>query len=305
MFSICIPTYNYDIRPLVESLYWQSREIGIPYEILVADDASTNLICKENNRQVKHLGHVSLFELEENIGRSKIRNFLAEKARYDWLLFLDCDVMPCSNQFVQNYLNASANTGVIVGGIRYRDEFPGCEFRLRWEYGRRKESVPAEKRQVNPYKSFMTGNFFIQRAIFSSLKFDESISQYGHEDTLFGIQLNSMDVVVSHIDNPVFHDGLEPDEQFLKKIKQSVDTLSMLMANHPLRDEFPRYIRLSSFYLLVRDFGFMHLLSRWFEKHEQNLRKQLFSDHPNMRLLDLYKLGYMCNINSQSRKRPS
>lgn len=302
MFSICIPTFNYDVRQLVSSLYEQSLATGISFEILVVDDASTDRNLLESNRTIKKLEHAFLFELAENVGRSKIRNILAQKARYDWLLFLDCDVMPCDNNFVINYLKASVNTDVIVGGICYRDEFPGEDFRLRWEYGRERECCRASIRSQNPYRSFMTGNFFIERAIFSMLKFDESISQYGHEDTLFGIQLKSLDVVITHIDNPAFHEGLEKNEIFLAKTKQSVDTLKILMEAHPLRYEFPKYIRLANCYLWLKIFGFKCVMGYWFRRHEKILIANLCSDHPSLRMFDLFKLGYMCSRNAKKNQ---
>lgn len=45
MLSILIPVYNFNSRPLLESLHSQAEALNIEYEIVVADDAST--ICKE------------------------------------------------------------------------------------------------------------------------------------------------------------------------------------------------------------------------------------------------------------------
>ena len=39
MLSILIPTYNYDCTQLVADLQQQAEQIGINYEIIVADDA--------------------------------------------------------------------------------------------------------------------------------------------------------------------------------------------------------------------------------------------------------------------------
>ncbi len=45
MLSILIPVYNFNSRPLLESLHSQAEALNIEYEIVVADDAST--LCKE------------------------------------------------------------------------------------------------------------------------------------------------------------------------------------------------------------------------------------------------------------------
>ena len=91
MLSILIPTYNYDCRRLVSDLYQQAEQAGIEYEIIVADDASPTYIYKEKNREINHLPNCRLIELQENVGRSRIRNRLADEALHEWILFMDCD----------------------------------------------------------------------------------------------------------------------------------------------------------------------------------------------------------------------
>ncbi|KKK69352.1 hypothetical protein LCGC14_2934920, partial [marine sediment metagenome] len=44
------------------------------------------------------------FELEENIGRTKIRNLIAQKAIGKYLLFLDADGLPDNNDFIGKFL---------------------------------------------------------------------------------------------------------------------------------------------------------------------------------------------------------
>ena len=44
MLSILIPTYNYDVFPLVENIHRQCKEATIDFEILINDDASKEII---------------------------------------------------------------------------------------------------------------------------------------------------------------------------------------------------------------------------------------------------------------------
>ena len=81
MLSILIPTYNYDCTQLVRDLQKQAEKALTKYEIIVMDDASAT--CKETNRDINSLPHCQYIELTENIGRSRIRNRLADMARYD------------------------------------------------------------------------------------------------------------------------------------------------------------------------------------------------------------------------------
>ena len=48
MISILIPTYNYNIVPLVNELYKQVTKEKIDFEILVYDDGSLSDINKKN-----------------------------------------------------------------------------------------------------------------------------------------------------------------------------------------------------------------------------------------------------------------
>src|SRR5690606_33420534 len=109
MISILIPTYNYNVFPLVENLYQQCERENLEYEILVLDDASPNKKFKEENSKINKLENCSFQVLDENIGRSKIRNLLATRAKFDWLLFLDADTFPSNNNFIQNYLEVFSN----------------------------------------------------------------------------------------------------------------------------------------------------------------------------------------------------
>ena len=48
---------------------------------------------------------VSYKFLERNMGRSFVRNRLSEKAKYNWLLFMDADVSPKSNLYIKKYID--------------------------------------------------------------------------------------------------------------------------------------------------------------------------------------------------------
>ncbi|HET8884785.1 MAG TPA: glycosyltransferase, partial [Salinimicrobium sp.] len=94
MLSVLIPTYNYNIFPLVEKIHGLFTRENIGFEIICLDDGSGNEEINKKNHQINAFSNSSFSELEKNIGRSSIRNLLAKKASYDWLLFLDADVIP-------------------------------------------------------------------------------------------------------------------------------------------------------------------------------------------------------------------
>ena len=98
MLSILIPTYNYVCVKLVTDLQQQAERLECPYEILVADDASEDAFKREN-RKINGIPNCKYIELQENVGRSRIRNILGCLARYDYLIFI-CDASVVSNEFL-------------------------------------------------------------------------------------------------------------------------------------------------------------------------------------------------------------
>ena len=104
MLSILIPTYNYNVTRLVKEIHKQLLETKIKFEIICLDDGSKSHL-NNKNKDINLLSNVNFSELDINIGRSAIRNLLAEKANYKWLLFLDADVIPKSKNFISDYIS--------------------------------------------------------------------------------------------------------------------------------------------------------------------------------------------------------
>ena len=91
--SILIPVYNWDCSQLIKDLQYQGLVLGIPYEIIVADDCSTDSELREKSRiAVETHENCRYFGLQHNIGRAAIRNFMADQSKYDRLLFLGGEV---------------------------------------------------------------------------------------------------------------------------------------------------------------------------------------------------------------------
>ena len=131
MLSILIPSYNYNALSLVSEIHNQAKRTEIPFEIICLDDASTNLFSE--NEKINHLANCNYEMLKQNIGRSKIRNLLAHKAQYDWLLFLDVDVFPKDEDFIDRYVPfLNDEIKIVNGGILYQSKKPEKSKVLRW-----------------------------------------------------------------------------------------------------------------------------------------------------------------------------
>ncbi|MBN1414446.1 MAG: glycosyltransferase [Bacteroidales bacterium] len=294
MLSILIPVYNFNVVELVRGIHRQAMQSGVNFEIIVMDDGS-EIQFKEKNRIIKEWRNLRYEELSENIGRAKIRNKMATMAGFPWLLFLDCDTQVVRSDYIATYLGQCHNEGVICGGRTYRDIIPeNPEQYLRWKYGRSREQKSAAYRNRRPWNSFMTNNFVISRSLFDLVTFNESITQYGHEDTFFGTELRRKGISVTHIDNPLVHIGLETHDEFLVKTNEGIENLLLLLqTNEEYRDELISGIKLlKHFYWLkkTRTTIFYILFYTLFKKL---LLLNIKSHHPCLLLFDLYKLGFL------------
>ncbi len=88
VYSVIIPVYNRpdEISELLESLRMQSTQ---NFEVLVVEDGST-VSCKEIVEKFRDHFSVRYF-YKENSGPGYTRNYGAESAKGEWLIFLDSD----------------------------------------------------------------------------------------------------------------------------------------------------------------------------------------------------------------------
>ncbi|MCW8980925.1 MAG: glycosyltransferase [Altibacter sp.] len=295
MISILIPTYNYNCYPLVSSLCMQLAETEVAFEVVVMEDASPS--PSDENKEIASLPFSKYVVLESNLGRTAVRQLLAESALYSTLLFLDADVMPKRTSFIKDFLEQLPADGIVFGGITYTAEAPEPEKMLRWKYGRERESLSVKKRNENPYETVNSGCFMIPKAVFLSINTLLQEQSYGM-DLLFKQLLKERDIPVAHIDNPVYHLGLEENSVFLKKALQAVRTTVMLEEkgslknnNRPLQKS---YLTLKRWRLLA---VFQKSISFFSKKMEANFN----SAHPNLLWFDLYRLHHYIDLKSKTR----
>ncbi len=286
MLSVLIPVFNQDVTALTETLYRQAKDLAIPFEIRLYDDGSY-FQFKIENQKLAVYPNVVYSEMKKNLGRAAIRNKLAKDAKFDTLLFLDCDSGIPNGNFLKNYMDCKDEADIINGGREYTIHPPKEEkFLLHWTYGTQRESQPVEVRTLKPYRSFMTPNFVIQKKVFERVWFNESLKKYGHEDTLFGYHLKKQKFTIKHIDNPVLHLGLEDTETFLEKAATAVKNFKLIQKKTPLLPG-GRMLAITS---RIDKFGLSHLVLATLKTRETKILENLRSNEPNLRQLDLYKL---------------
>jgi glycosyltransferase involved in cell wall biosynthesis len=295
MISVCIPVFNADVRPLARQLFVLSGEMEVQVEILFFDDFSEETF-RILNRQISDWYGITYREMECNKGRAAIRNLLGKEASQPWLLFLDADSLLPDSGFLKNYMHALDDTTVICGGTAYDPAPPEDKTRLlRWIYGSSREQLSASKRMSDNKFAITANNFLISKNLFMKTGFRETIVKYGHEDTLLGYDLFLKGIKIRHIDNPVIHTGLESSAGFLEKTRDALDNL-LLIKNNMIHD--PRFVQSSGLLRRLKQLESLKLtwLTAWFFRlFEPLMIRNLTGSHPSLLLLDVYRLGYLCN----------
>ncbi|WP_353083827.1 glycosyltransferase [Flavobacterium sp.] len=293
MLSILIPTYKYTVYNLVCELKKQCDIAGIEYEIICQDDHSDSLM-NIDNLKINHLENCTFISNSENLGRAKNRNLLAQKAKFPYLLFLDADTFPINKNFISNYiLEINDVNKIVYGGIRYQEKQPPKEKLLRWVYGKKREALTVEQRNKNIYLSFLTLNFLIHKEVFITVSFNESIPNLRHEDTLFSYELMKNNISLKHIENPIYHFGIDNFDKALQKEHESLLALKNLLDNNLLPAD---YVKISRLYTIIENLKAKFLVVFTFKIVKPVLLKNISGANPSLLLFDIYRVGYICSI---------
>lgn len=291
MLSILIPTYNYAILALVKNVHQQCLEAQIPFEIICLDDQSDNDYQIEN--QVISTLPSCIYNVNQtNVGRTRTRQRLAEQAKYDWLLFLDADVIPVSSAFIQHYIDAIQPNTVIFGGYQYEKESTDATKILRYRYGKEREEKYASERNKNPYTFVFSGNMLVPKSIFLNFNYQANEKNYGM-DIYFGYQLYQQHISVLHLDNPILHLGLETNEVYFQKALQGVESRKKYLLHEKGVDQMNPLVQA---YFKLKKLGLTKLVAVGFKIVAPYLKKNILSTNPKLVYFDIYRLGYLCSL---------
>lgn len=302
--SLLIPVCNYDIVALVHSMKSCIGKIPEFIEILIGDDGSSPDF--RNKYKALEEPGVRLIVSEKNIGRAAIRNKLALEAKGDYLLFIDADAMipGTADAYISKWLPYLSKARVICGGILYHNSPPGDPDKiLRWKIGWKREQRKASEREKHPYSFFSTFNVMIDRTVFSKIRFNEELRQYGYEDALLSYQLEKAGIAIRHIDNGLMHDGLESNREFLNKTKLGLENLSRLYDSVTDKRTFSSTVRILRLYNILAFFRLTLLLAGLYIRYKEKMEIRLDSHNPPMILFSIYKVCMFCTFREIHRRR--
>ncbi len=289
MISILIPCYDYNALPLVKKLEKEALTLGITYEIICIDDGSFSPL-NEKNQQINALTNCQFIESKKNIGRIANRKLLSEKAQYNWLMFIDVDTIPKNENYIEKYLNFIDKTDVVFGGFSYKKDSYSEQTSLRYTFGKNREQVPSRRRMKKPYKYIISSNYMINKKIFNIIKLPEDINGYGL-DYFFGASLKYNKAKIIHIDNEVYHVGLDRNQDFIEKTKSALNNLKSMDKNNYLKKHD---ISILKYYKILKGLLLSKMFYALINTINDKLEANIMSKKPSLFAFDLYRLAYLC-----------
>ncbi|MEM7492297.1 MAG: glycosyltransferase family A protein [Pseudomonadota bacterium] len=233
--SICIPAYKDTADALLASLL-RLKDVE-QCTLLIYDDGSSDAnLTKVLARQILRFpGPARLITADQNYGRSHARNRLISLAETDWILFLDADMRPDTDDFISRYLKAASNAqspSLIPGGFSLKYANPTDETRLHAAQSLKSECINAETRANQPGRYVFTSNILVHRDILNNIRFDDRFQGWGWEDVDWGLRV-ARTYPVKHIENTATHLGLDRDGVLIDKYRQSGANFVLALAEHP------------------------------------------------------------------------
>ena len=299
--SILLPSYNNVCVSLVQVLQCQADALRgkldkpFRYEIIVADDCSTDAACIDANRVIGDMLHCRYLRMEQNVGRAQIRNVLISESRGDYVLLIDSDLFLCDDNYLYKYATSTAD--VVYGGTRIGGEglamvdneanTENLKGNLRYIYEKKAEpSHRAAFRQLRPNQEISVCNLYARRDIMEAHPFDSRFKAYGYEDVLFGKRLAESGIEVTHIDNPVLINEFEPNSVFVKKTEEAILTLCRF------EQDLEGYSNLKTKVSTLGRYIPLSLFRLWHRIMKNKEKRNLTGSKPNLLLFKLYKLGF-------------
>jgi glycosyltransferase involved in cell wall biosynthesis len=240
VLSVLIPFKNDDPRRLLGALDAHPANV----EVIVLDDGTGDAgRTAEVTAAVEAMSlPARLVTLARNEGRSKGRNRLVSHARGGHFLFLDSDMVPDADAFLDNWVSEAARGAeVVFGGFSLIQLEPRPEHALHRAMATHSDCLTAEERRRTPEKYVFTSNLLVRRDVFEAEAFDEGFAGWGWEDVEWGMRV-ARRWPIGHIDNTATHLGLDTAPAIAAKYEQSAANFARVIAAHPqVVSTYPSY----------------------------------------------------------------
>lgn len=232
--SVLIPFYKDDASQLIVDLSQQRTDGSV--EILIVDDGTgdTVLTQKIEDLIAGLATPARVITLSENAGRSAARNHLKNEARADWVLFLDADMLPMHDNFLQTYLDVirTGEADVIFGGFTVEKKSEDKSGELHRALSAVSDCLPLSERISAGPQFVASSNLCLRKAVMTENPFDDGFKGWGWEDSEWAARISQAYTLI-HIDNPALHLGLESTDTLLYRFKTSGPNYVRFTKKHP------------------------------------------------------------------------
>ena len=156
-------------------------------EVIYVDDGSNDNSCEIFNKTTLNY-RKKMFRLKENSGRVAARSKGVELAKYDWILFLNSNIV-VNQDLIIEYTKSMSNCDALVymGSLKYQSkDSTFCNY------------LNHPRRGINNYKNHslvdytnvLFSNCLVRRSVFDSINFNINLRFYGGEELDWAYRMN-------------------------------------------------------------------------------------------------------------------
>lgn len=232
---VLIPYYKDNPEPLLRALLSQNTG-GAVVEVLLYDDGTGD---DDINAKMATIVKASqtpahMIIAAQNKGRSAARNALKNNARADWVLFLDADMRPVTDNFLADYVRLiQSNIGdIIFGGFTVPKAAETAAQELHRALSEVSDCLPLQARQEAGPQFVASSNLCVRKSVLDLEDFDDGFVGWGWEDSEWAARVAKRFTLI-HADIPALHLGLETTETLLRRFKTSGQNYVRFTEKHP------------------------------------------------------------------------
>lgn len=197
MITIIIPAYNAEfyIFDTLKSVVDTFKGSCIPYEVLIINDGSTDNTKEIVESFINTTDIIIKLFNTENLGVSSARNLGIDKAKFDYLYFLDSDDLLDSN-FIESFSFFSNSPDIIEGRIAVFDHKDIYKTQIK---SIREPSKHSEQNFISVIKGkiWLLSSRIINRKAIGNIRFNNNIRFCEDMDFLIRVYKNSKNVISS------------------------------------------------------------------------------------------------------------
>jgi glycosyltransferase involved in cell wall biosynthesis len=239
--SVVTPFFKNDPELLLKILTRQCASLAV--ELIVVDDGSK---LAELTQSVERMidafpAPATLISFHDNQGRSAARNRLIEQARAPYILFLDSDMAPDSEHFIQDWLDLIARTRptIAYGGFTTLQVPDLPKLRLARALAERMDCDGARSRVRKGALAVATSNLLVRADIMREVGFDSDFQGWGWEDVDWALRAAAAGYAIAHVPIPATHMGLDEPEVLLDKFAKAGPNFRRIVLRHPTMQMTP------------------------------------------------------------------